>query len=89
MESERNTMARNNMVIKLLLNKLNWILKAERTTVDGIVGIKGKVRLRVWNGTEGNTKGVNGDKIDMNDKRKPEEGPRNNNSGLYKIDKNT
>jgi hypothetical protein len=27
----------------------------------------------VWNGTEGNTKGMNGYKIDMDDERKPEE----------------
>jgi hypothetical protein len=33
--------------------------------------------------------GMNGDKMDMNDKRKPEEGPRNNNTGLDTIEKNT
>jgi hypothetical protein len=44
------------MGTKLLLNQLNRILKAGRTTVVGIDGIKGKVRLRVWNGTEGNKK---------------------------------
>jgi hypothetical protein len=66
---------------------LIWILKAERTTVNEIDGIKGKVGLRVWNDTEDNTKGINGDKMDMNDKRKPEDRPSNNNTGLDKIDK--
>jgi hypothetical protein len=81
---ERNTMTRNNMGAKLLLIKLKRILKAGRTTVDGIDGIKGKVRLRVWNGIEGTTKGMKCDKMDMNDK----EGPRNNNTGLDKIENN-
>ena len=75
---EKNTGA------KLLLKQLNWILKAERTTIGGIDGIKEKIKLRVWNDSEGNTKGMNGDRMDMNDKRKPEEGPRNNNTGLDK-----
>jgi hypothetical protein len=47
MWSERNTMKRNNMGTKLLLNRLYWMIKAERTIVDGIDGIKAKVRLRV------------------------------------------
>jgi hypothetical protein len=37
----------------------------------------------VWNDREDHTKGM-----DMNDKRKPEVGPRNNNKGLYKIENN-
>jgi hypothetical protein len=32
---------------------------------------------------------MNGDKMDMNDKTKPEEGPRNNSTGVYKIENNT
>ena len=32
---------------------------------------------------------MNGDKMDMNDKRKPEGGPRNNNIDVDKIGKNT
>jgi hypothetical protein len=67
---------------------LKWILKAETIIVDGIDEIKGKVRLIVWNGTEVNTKGMNVDKMDKNDKRKPEEGPRNNNTCLDKIENN-
>jgi hypothetical protein len=35
-------MTRNNMGAKLLLNRLNWIIKAGRSTIDGIDGIKGK-----------------------------------------------
>jgi hypothetical protein len=42
----------------------------------------------VWDNTEYHRKGMNGDKMDMKDKRKPEEGPRNNNTGLDKIEKN-
>ena len=73
-----------NIGAKLLLNQLNWILKAEKSTIDGIDKIKGKIRLRVWNDTEDHKKGRNGDKRDMNDKIKPEEGPRNNNTDLHK-----
>ena len=50
---------------------------------------KEKIRLRVWNGTEGHTKGMNGDKMDMNDKRKPEGSQRNYNTGLDRIERNT
>jgi hypothetical protein len=76
-----------NIGSKLLLNKLNWILKAERSTIAVIDEMKEKTGLRVWNDTEDQTKGLNGNKMDMNDKRKPEEGQRNNNSDLHKIGK--
>jgi hypothetical protein len=36
---------------EMLLNRLNWILKSESLTIDGIDEIKGKIRLRVWNDT--------------------------------------
>jgi hypothetical protein len=81
-------MTRINIGAKLLLNNLNWILKAERTTIGGIDEIKEKIRLRVWNNTEDHTKGMNGDKMDMNDILNPEEESRNKNIGLYKIGKN-
>jgi hypothetical protein len=45
---ERNTMTRNHMDTKLLLIKLYWIINAERTTIDRIDEIKGKVTLRVY-----------------------------------------
>ena len=32
---------------------------------------------------------MNGDEMDMNDNRKSEKGPRINNTGLHKIEKNT
>jgi hypothetical protein len=38
---ERYTMTRNSMGTKLLLSMLYWIIKAERTTIDGIDEIKG------------------------------------------------
>jgi len=84
---ERNRMTRKNIGAKLLLNELNWILKDERTTIGGIDEIKEKIRLRVWDDTEDRTKGMNGDKMGMNYKRKPEEGRRNNNTVLDKIEK--
>jgi hypothetical protein len=85
---ERNTMTRNDMRTKLLLNRLKWTIKAESTTFDGTDEIKRKVRLTVWNDTEDYTKGINGYKMDMVDKRKLENGPRNNNTGLDKIENN-
>jgi hypothetical protein len=45
-------MARKNIDAKLLLNRLNWILKGERATIDGIDEIREKIRLRVWNDTD-------------------------------------
>ena len=51
-----------NIGAKLLLNQLNWILRAGRPTIDGIDEIKEKIGLRVCNGTEGHTKGMNGEK---------------------------
>ena len=73
-----------NIGAKLLLNQLNWVLKAEKSTIAGIDEIMENIRLRVWNDTEYHKKGMNGDKMDMNDKIKPEEGPRNNNTDLHK-----
>ena len=42
----------------------------------------------MWNDTEDHRKGMNGHKMYMNDKRKPEEGPRKKNTGLHKIENN-
>jgi hypothetical protein len=39
--------------------------------------------VRVWNDTEDHTKEMKGD---MNDKRKPQDGPRNNNTHLDKME---
>jgi hypothetical protein len=82
-------MTRKYIGAKLLLKQLNWILKGESLTIDGIDEIKVKIRLRVWNDREYNTKGMNGEKMDMNDRRKPEGRPRNKNNSLDKIEKNT
>jgi hypothetical protein len=43
----------------------------------------------VWNDREDNTKEMNGDKIYVNGKRKPEERQRNKNNSLDKTEKNT
>jgi hypothetical protein len=48
-----------------------------------------KIRLRVWNDREDNTKEMNGDKIYVNGKRKPEGRPRNKNNSSDKIETNT
>jgi hypothetical protein len=45
-----------NIGAKLLLKQLNWILKAERKTIDGFDEIKEKIRLRVWKDKAGYTK---------------------------------
>jgi len=50
----------------LLLNQLNYILKAKRITIAGIDEIKEYIRLTVWRGTEDHTKGTNGNKMDKN-----------------------
>jgi ribosomal protein L31E len=55
-------MTRKNIGAKLLLDQLNWILKAESITIDGIDEIKVKIRLRVWNDREDNRKEINGAK---------------------------
>jgi hypothetical protein len=78
-----------NIGAKLLLKQLNWILRAESLKIDGIDEIKVKIRLRVWNDREDHKKRMNGDKMDINYKIKPEERPRNNNTGLDGIDRNT
>jgi hypothetical protein len=44
-------MARKNIGAKLLLNRLNLILKDESVTIARIEEIKGKISLRVWNDT--------------------------------------
>ena len=52
----------------LLLNQLNYILKAGRITIAGIDETKEYIRLRVRNDNEDHAKGINGDKMDVNDK---------------------
>ena len=51
-----NPMTRIYMGANLLLNQLNYVLKAERITIARIDEIKENIRLRVWNDTEDHTK---------------------------------
>jgi hypothetical protein len=44
--------------------------KSRKITIVGIDEVKESISLRVRNDTEDHTKGMNGDKIDMNDKER-------------------
>ena len=71
---QRNPMTRKKIYVcicigaHLQLNYSNYILQAEIITIAGIYEKKENIRLRVWNDTEDHPKGMNGDKMTMNDK---------------------
>ena len=71
---------------KALLNEKNYILKAKRITIVESDEIKEYIRLKIWNDTEDHTKGMNGDKMDTNDKEHQKGSQESNNTGLSKIE---
>jgi len=58
--------------------RCKFIVKPEepqfKSRIAGIDEIKEHIRLRVWNDTEGHTKGMNGNKMDLNDKEHQKRG---------------
>jgi hypothetical protein len=69
-----------------LLLKQNYILKAKRITTVKMDGIKEYIRLKIWNDTEDHTKGMNGDRMDTNDKENQKGRQESNNTVLGKIE---
>jgi len=82
---DRNLMTRINIGAKLLLNQKNYILKAKRKTVVEIDEIK---ENKIWNDREDHTKGLNGYKMDTNDKERQKRDQESNNTGLGKTEHN-
>jgi len=78
----------NNKDAKFLLNLKNHMLKAKRITTVESDEIKENIRLKLCNNTEDHTKGMNGDKIDTNDKEHQQKRPRKNSTGLGKTENN-
>jgi hypothetical protein len=62
-------MTRINIHIKLLLNQKNCILKAKRITTVETDEIQKNIRLKIQNGTEDHTQGMNDDTMNTNDKQ--------------------
>ena len=71
-----------------MLNQKNYILKAKRITAVETDEMNENIRLKIWNDTEDQTKGMNGDKMDMNDKQHQNRDQESNNTGLGKIEYN-
>jgi hypothetical protein len=53
---------------KFIVKPVEIDYKRRKITIAGIDETKENIRLRLWNDTEDHTKGMNGDKMDMNDK---------------------
>ena len=87
-ERERKTVMRINIYAKLLLNQKNYILKVKCITTVELDEIKENIRLKIWNDTEDHTKGMNGDKMDTDDKEHEKRDQEGNNTGLGKIKNN-
>ena len=85
---ERNPKKTINIGAKVLSNQKNYILKAERVSTAGIDEIKKNIRLKIWNDREDHTKGMNGDKMNMNDKEHQKRDQECNNTLLGKIENN-
>ena len=81
-------MTRIHIDAKLLLNKKNYISDAKRITAVEIDEIKENIRLKMWNDTEDHTKGMKGDKMDMNDKERQKRDQEGNSTGLGKTENN-
>ena len=71
-----------------MLNQKNYILKAKRITAVETDEMNENIRLKIWNDTEDQTKGMNGDKMDMNDKQHQNRDQESNNTGLGKTEYN-
>ena len=84
---ERNPMMRINIGEKLLLNQKNYILKAKRITAVENDEIKENISLKIQNDRD-QTKGMNSNKMDMNDKEHQKRDQERNNTGLGKIENN-
>ena len=69
----------------LFLNQKNYVLKAKRITSVEIDEIKEYIGLKIWNVTEDHTKGMNGDKMDTNDKEHQKGRQESNTIGLGKV----
>ena len=78
---------RININAKLLLNQKNYILKVKRITAIEIDEIQENIWLKIWNYT-GHTKGMNCDKMDMNNKEHPIREQESNNTDLCKTENN-
>ena len=85
---ERNPMTKINIDEKLFLNQKNYILKAKRITTVEIDEINENIGLKIWNDTYDHTKGINGDKMDTNDKQHQKRDQESNNTSLGKIENN-
>ena len=85
---DRNLITTINIGAKLLLNLKNYILKAKRISVVEIDEIKENISLKIWNDREDHTKGLNGDKMDTNDKEHQRRDQESNNTGLGKTENN-
>ena len=93
---EGHTVMRINIYAELLLNQKNYILKAkcitnvENDEIKENIRLKiwNDIRLKIWNDTEDHTKGMNGYKMDTNDKEHEKRDQESNNTGLGKIENN-
>jgi hypothetical protein len=81
-------MMRKNIEAKLLLNQKKCILKTKRSTTVEIDEIKENIRLKIWNDTEYQTKGMSVNKMDTNDKQHHTRDQESNNTDLGKIENN-
>ena len=72
---------------KLLLYQKNYILKTKRITAVKFDEIKEYISLKIWNDRD-YTRGMNGDKVDKNDKERQRRDQESNSTGLGKIENN-
>ena len=77
-----------NIDAKALLNQKNYILRAKRITALEIDEIKENIRLKIGNGTEYYTKGVNGDRMDTNVTEHQKRDKENNITIFSKVENN-
>ena len=81
-------MTRINIGAKLFLYQKNYLLKVKRITIVETDEIKENISLKIWNDREDHTKGMNGDKMDTNDKERQKRDQESNNTGLGKTENN-
>jgi hypothetical protein len=53
---------------KFIVKPVELYFKRRKITIDRFGEVKENIRLRIWNDTEDHTKGMNANKMDMNDK---------------------
>ena len=85
---EQESNDQNKYRCKIVVKQEELHFKSQKVTTVEIDEIKENIRLKIWNDTEDHTEGMNGNKMDKNDKEHQKRDQESNNTGLGTIENN-